>query len=261
MRIQTTIESSALLNPLDLHSSIKRKDVTASTKSVVADGKSVGMAGKIKLDWASWLPFAAKQYNISPNVEDYILVPVFTIPTDLPNRNGVGFPLEQLVRFNPEYGMQAYKTFKGKPTFEEHVNEDYTKAKGVIADVFMRKMPKYGIWKMLELLTFDRTRDPDLCRDILKGDLNSYSMGAWVDAYTCSYCGAEMGKCGHLHPKSKVDFYQLGDTLVYRKVVNPVGFETSAVRIPAYTVAVDTGVMSLNDADLLEPRVRPRSVV
>lgn len=255
--IRECLEQGEHLNPLDLHKEIKRKNVKVTASTIeTSDSKGWGLEGAAKLDWSEWLPFAAKKYNISPDPSDYLLVPVFTIPTDIPNRNGVGFPLSELIKFNPEYGMQAFKTFKGKPTFVEHANEDVTQAKGVIADTFMRKMVGYnGIWKVLELLTFDRTRDPDLCRDILSGEMNSYSMGAYVDSYLCSYCGAEIGRCSHLHPKKPFDFYRLGDKLVYRKVVNPVGFETSAVKVPAYSVAVDEGLFSMG-ADLVSERVR-----
>ena len=57
-----------------------------------------------ELDWKTWLPFAAKPYHISPNPDDYVIVATPIIPSDLPNRNGVGFPLNQLLKFDPVTG-------------------------------------------------------------------------------------------------------------------------------------------------------------
>jgi hypothetical protein len=153
--------------------------------------------------------------------------------------------------------MQAYKTFKAKPTHIEHQNDDITQAKGVIVDTFLRKMVNVdGIWKLLELLSFDRTKDRELCKDILSGDMNSYSMGAWVEGYQCSICDAEIGKCSHLHPQAPLDFYRFGKELCFRKVVKPVGFETSAVKTPAYVTAVSDILHPINP----ELRERPRDL-
>ena len=78
------------------------------------------------LDITTWLPFAAKKYVLSGDIRDYIFVPIVTITADVPNRNGIAFPLKELVTFDTEAGMQAYKTFKGKPIFIEHANRDIT---------------------------------------------------------------------------------------------------------------------------------------
>ena len=110
------LTAQGLLNPLDLYKAAKQKKVIASTDSIDLDTSSTGIGNGLQLD-LSFLPFAAKQYNISPNIMDYILVPVFVIPASIPNRNTVGFLLEDLARFNVELGMQHYKTWRGKPTF------------------------------------------------------------------------------------------------------------------------------------------------
>lgn len=247
------------INPLDMHKMLKRKDIVNNGANglVVASAISSDVPQGETLDVTNWLPSAAKVYNISPNIDDYLMVPVFTIPSELPNRNGVGFPLEELVAFSPEDGMQYYKTFKGKPTHYEHANKDYTIAKGVIADVYLRRLDGWSenkIYKMVELLMFDRTRDVDLCNDILKGRINAYSMGAYVGGYTCSMCGGLMGTCSHLHPDKKLDFYKLGNHLVYRRVKKPRGFETSAVGTPAYSVAAQDTVIPINNSETLITR-------
>jgi len=125
-------------------------------------------------------------------------------------------------------------------------NEDHTKAYGVIADAFLRKMDHFGngkVWKLLELLAIDRTKYPTIAQKILDGEMNSYSMGAWVTNYTCSYCGAALGKCEHLHPKQALDFYEKDGKLVFRNVHGIKGFETSIVATPAYSIAASDSLL------------------
>ena len=233
---------SALGHGIDVYKALKNKDFDVSkTHMHVANSQSPVSAIGANLDFVSWLPFAAKSYNISPNVEDYILQPFIIMPSDLSNRNGVAFPLKELVKWNPQTGCQGYKTWKGKPAFYEHNNTDHTKAYGVIIDTALRKMEGYGqgkVWKVLELLAIDRTRHPETASRLISGDLNSASMGAYVGGYTCSICGAELGKCTHLHPREQFDFYPVGDQLCFRNIVSPEGFETSLVEVPAYVSAI-----------------------
>lgn len=195
----------------------------------------------VPLDFHAWLPRAAPHYHLSPNFDDYVITPVIIMPSDLPNRNSVAFPLSELVAFHPNLGQLAYKTWKGKPTFYEHQNEDITKAYGIIADSYLRKMSSYGsnrIYKILVLLTYDRTKHPDIVLRIINGDLNTYSMGAYIEGYTCSLCGEEVGNCYHIDPKQPTNMYEIGNKLVFRNVRGIEGFETSAVESPAYVSAI-----------------------
>jgi hypothetical protein len=149
---------------IDIHKAIKQKDVSKVKNDITLNIKELGsqtVSSKLDsdknlvnqtalLDVRTWLPFASKKYEISPNIEDYIVTPVITITSDVSNRNGVGFALSDLVKFNPDMGMQAYKTFKAKPTHVEHENKDITKAKGVILDTFLRKIPgKSGCYVLI----------------------------------------------------------------------------------------------------------------
>lgn len=125
-------------------------------------------------------------------------------------------------------------------------NDKPEEAYGVIADSFLRKMDGFGkgkVWKLLELLAIDRTKYPSVAQSILSGDLNSYSMGAWVTSYSCSICGSPMGKCNHLHPKQPLDFYAIDNDLCFRNVHGIKGFETSIVATPAYSVAASNRLM------------------
>lgn len=201
-----------------------------------------------QLEFGTWLPAAAKEYHISSSVEDYVIVPVIAMPTDLPNRNGVGFPLRELKAWRVDDGMLAFQTFRGKPVHVEHDNQDPTKAVGVIIDTAMVPMLGYGgstIWKLLLLLAIDRSKDPVYATQVLSGDINSYSMGAWVEAYSCGYCNAPAGACRHIDLKRPYDFYILDGKLVYRRVHRVKGFECSIVKDPAFVTAISDRLLSL----------------
>jgi hypothetical protein len=202
------------------------------------DGES---SGSVALDFGTWLPYSAPHYQISPNIEDHVITPVVVMPADIPNRNSVAFPLEELVKFHPTLGQQAFKTWRGKPTHHEHDNEDITKAYGVIPDAYLRKLTGFGqgaMWKVLLLLSFDRQKHPDVVRDILAGERNSYSMGAWVGSYRCSCCGAEVGECNHIRKEGHHHMYELNGQLVFKNCIDIEGFECSQVGTPAYISAI-----------------------
>lgn len=245
--------SRVLNNPLDVHKAIKNKSMSLSSKGLELDNKTSQLCGfnenASRLDVISWLPFAAKQYDISPNMEDYIIVPVVMMPSELPNRNGIGFPLSELVAFDPEMGMQAYKTFKGKPTYLEHNNSVFKEAKGIILDSYLRKFENFGqgkIWKLLTLLAFDRTKDTKVYNSIANNKENAYSVGAYVNNYSCSYCSKPAGNCDHINLKKDIDFYELNGKLVYRRVHGITGFEVSLVPSgPAYLTAISDTLMRM----------------
>lgn len=243
--VYSDVQDSTILGskPIDVYAATKSKDlVVASNNITVANTQSPLHALGGRLDFLDWLPFAAKSYNISKDPADYILIPFIIMTSDLPNRNGVAFPLKELVKWAPEYGCQAFNTWKGKPTFLEHDNEDHTKAYGVIADVSMRKMEGFGnnqLWKVLHLYALDRTHDPKVTADVLSGKINAASMGAYVESYTCSVCGAEVGKCHHISKKERQPtFYETEGNLCFKNVHGIAGFELSLVSTPAYQICV-----------------------
>lgn len=195
-----------------------------------------------------WLPFAAMAYKISADPGDYLFRPVIAIISDLPNRNGVGFPASELTKWNVDGGCQAYRTWIGKPMHSEHGtwhpdpdNPDPELAIGVIVDVAMTPLIGFGqnkLWKVLMLAALDRTKDRDRVKRIEAGTLNTYSMGALVNYYTCSYCGGIVGKsCNHIDPEQPVVLYTLRGKLVYRLCAGVMGAELSSVGDPAYGIA------------------------
>lgn len=230
------------------------KGITNAKKSVRI-GKQV--AGEERtIDANLWLPRAAEHYQISPKLSDYILVPVPSVISELPNTNGDSVSKEELMRFVPELGQLAYRTWVGKPTYIEHRNKDITKARGVILDVFLRKLNNFsgGHVKVVKLLGFDRTKDPVLCQAILENKVNTYSLGMYFKSYSCSVCENEVGQnygraCSHTQPRRKT-YKQSDGRLVFRKCKHIVGFETSVVADPAYVLANSN--MILNPASYIE---------
>ncbi len=226
------------MDPIDMHRQ-SRKGASIEVANQLRE-----TAG-IQLDFPSWLPAAAKAYHISPNLSDYIMVPVVSIPAGLPNRNGVAFPLAELLAWSVDHGCQAYRTFNGKPVFIEHQNSDPTTAIGVIVDTSLRPMQGFGegkIWKLVKLLAIDRNKGIEVADDIVRGDLNTYSMGAYVGRYSCSVCESDLGNCSHVDRRRMRDFYVTHNgVLAFRNVHDIVGFETSSVRTPAFlSAASDT---------------------
>lgn len=227
---------------IDVHKEIKNKSISI----VAGEGINVTASSGISeispaLDWLSWLPFCAKSYNISPNPEDYVLLPTIICPSDIPNRNGVAFPLAELVRWCPELRQQVYKGWKGCPTYTEHQNSDHKQARGVVIDSVMRPVKDFqgNIWKVLGLCAFDRTKYPDVAHRLLTRQTTTVSMGAYVEGYSCGLCGADAGMCTHINLRRPRDFYIDSATgrLVYRKCHGLTPFEVSEVETPAWSVA------------------------
>lgn len=190
----------------------------------------------------SWLSAASESYNISADIKDYIIVPVPIVTSDLPNRNMQAFPLGEITYFDPMHGRFIYQTFTGKPAHVDHKNDDPLQAKGVILDAHFDYVSKYGIGKIIALSAYDRTKDPKLCRSIINGDRDSYSMGAFVTTFVCSVCGTPYGTdgqiaCPHqLNPQApKIEV--INGALNYMNCRGVTFFELSNVGSPADVTA------------------------
>lgn len=202
----------------------------------------------------SWLRHAAEVYKISPDLKDYIFVTVPICPADLPNRNGIAFPLRELLRFRgPPVGRQTYKAWAGQPVHYEHDNEVDERAYGVIVDTMLRR-DKFGIYHVYGLLAIDTTKYPDIVEQVRTGELNTYSMGALVDNFRCSICDEPLtsgyeqpelngwGQCGHITHLDDVNwkvFSVNGKNLIAHLIgegISPI--ETSIVGVPAWSTAL-----------------------
>lgn len=223
---------------------------TAFTGNVVeADPLDVKEGLKLarSIEVESWLPLAAPVYRISPHIEDYVIVPHLIVPSDVPNRNNVGFTKEELLAFHPQRGMPAYKTWRGMPTHLEHDNADFTKAKGIVLDTYIKAFPEAegDMVKIMALSAFDGTKDAALHTQISTGERRFYSMGAYIAQYECAICGALSKKgardteCGHVR-RGTTKFYPLGNGMQkpsYYLARGITGFEISSVAVPAWAGA------------------------
>lgn len=231
------------MKPTELHGASK------TSKSINLKSDISGAQGDMQLDANIWLPQAAEHYQISADLNDYVLVPVPSVISDIPNTNGDSMSRSELLRFLPDLGQMSFETWKRKPTHAEHDNQDITKAKGVIFDVYVRPLKNFQgkHLKVVKLCGFDRTKDPELVRDIISGEVNSYSMGMRYAYYECSICGNRHGPsigkpCVHINPK-KATWRTPSGELAYRKCSGIRGFECSVVRNPAYCSALSDTLM------------------
>jgi len=194
-----------------------------------------------EIGFEKWLPFAAPAFNISPDPKDYLFYAVPLLYGDMPNRNGVAFPTLELLKWNVQMGRQAYKTWCGMPMHVEHQSEDPLQAIGVVVDTAMSRIENFAngkFWKVMALVSIDRNKNAPLAEEMEKGERTTYSMGAMVDGTTCSYCGAQVGKCNHIpDDPQRVTFYELNGQLVYKKVYGISGYEFSSVADPAYAIS------------------------
>lgn len=163
-----------------------------------------GAVERVPLD-ISWLRGASETYQISPDIRDFVFVNLPIITADIPNRNMDCFSYPELTRHSPITGMLTYRTFVGKPTHQNHKNQDPTKAKGVhfdasLAQAWVRpgqlgyesQADPIQVWKTRVMTGWDRSKDLSLATSIEKRQRTGYSMGGLVDYAVCSVptCGA-----------------------------------------------------------------------
>lgn len=236
--------------PIDVFASLKKKDLVIEGGAIQVTASSEVNAVTATLDWMKWLPFCAKEYAISRNPEDYVLMPTIICPSDIPNRNGVGFPLQELVKWDPETHRQVFRGWKGCPTYSEHDNNDCKRARGVVVDVTMRKVQGYqgNIYKVMGLAGFDRNKYPEVAHRLLTRQTRTVSMGALVSRYSCGLCHSPAGHCGHINLRRPRDFYMDAVTgkLVYRKCHGIRPFELSEVDTPAWFTAESPLVVDMS---------------
>jgi hypothetical protein len=214
------------------------------------------------LDFVTWLPFAAKLYNISPNIESYILVNGPICPSDMPNRNGIGFPLAELTKFQaPPVSRMAYKAWTGTPIHYEHKADVHEDAYGVVFDTNLTKISGYGsgkLWKVMGVWGIDKDKYPEMAQRVLDNKVNTYSMGAMVDYFSCSYCGTKIGGnsgCSHVQPLSDrnpvnwkpVRNYDGSNHTAFLNAHGISPAELSIVENPAWSQALTDNVLDIEN--------------
>jgi len=187
----------------------------------------------------SFLPDAARAYQISADPRDYVFVSLPIVTAGIPNRNMDSFTHKELTRFSPILGRVVYKSFLAKPCHKDHQNSDPTKAKGIHLDATFRKYhvqpgalgydaqtDPVDLWKVRILTGWCRQKDPQLVQAIIRRERTGYSMGALIDYALCSICGnvTTPKPCSHVAAgKGKV----LRGALVYDRVYGVNYVETS----------------------------------
>lgn len=233
-------------NPVEMHGLVNKGQKEFTLNEKVSGSGFVERISECNF----WLPYAAEHYNISPDIRDYVLVPLPTINSGLPNTNGDSLSLNQMLRFDPQHGQQMYKTFRGKPTFLEH-NHIWNDSKGVILDCYLRPIRGFGKgkhYKMVQLAAFDRSKDPGLANSILDGSNNAYSVGFSYKRYSCAVCGHTVGAgassvaCSHTRHMQPT-YKDNSNRLVFRKCEEAIGIELSSVKNPAFAICVGPTVM------------------
>lgn len=213
--------------PTELHGVTKNGDGSITVSGGVAGdptGESHTLAANI------WLPKAAEYHGLSKDINDYILVPVPAMITDIPNTNGDSVSLKEFLAWNGDQKQMAYKTWEGAPMYVEHQHSPEW-VRGLILGTYLRPTPFKGIQKLVMLAALDRTRDPQRVARVISGELNTYSMGMFYSSYMCSICGARAGKgigspCLHTRPR-RPTYRQMDGRLAYRRCENITGFELS----------------------------------
>jgi hypothetical protein len=193
----------------------------------------------------SGLAAAAEKYKISADINDYVLAEVPIVEGDVPNRNMHCFLTSRLLEWLPEYGMQAYKTFVGKPVFMEHKHDIIEAAKGIILDARMHVHNNRSYVMILK--AFDRTKDRNLAEAVLSGKRRGHSMSAWAGEFDCAACGHRWNtqyqnscECVRGDPGAQVNNRYVGmgritadGRLIYVAPAKFRYFESSSVEDPA----------------------------
>ncbi len=232
-----------------VHSFTERPDFTLDPDTPEGREGIEEAKHKLKLDAHSWLPFAAKTYQLPGDIEDYIIAVTPMLPSTIPNRNGIAFPLEELVKFQPPpVARMVYKAWAGCPLHVEHQNEDYRTAIGVVLDTSLQPIRGFNqgkIWKIMSLVAVSKTKGGTIAQRVGSGQLNTFSMGADAGYFTCGYCGQEMQRynhCQHLNPERPMDWGVVRGPdgrqhLIFRNAHNIVPVEFSVVETPAWVPA------------------------
>ena len=217
---------------------------SGSLKQVIAKATKGNYVNDFLIDTTT-LKAAAKRYNISPNIYDYVIASIPIVTSDFPNRNMQAMTIAELIRFRNRFGRTTYRTFVGKPTFQDHKNDDPYQAKGMIFDSIIKPVPKYDLAKIIILAAFDRSKDSVLAKDILEKIRKFHSMGAWVEHFVCSVCGAPAATAQCLHFRNVGKGGQWNNKLVYQNCVGIDFFESSSVGSPADYTAEGKDVFSM----------------
>lgn len=176
-------------------------------------------------------------------------------------RNGyLLFPIAHIYK-NPftedvyNFEVEEDHTYIANTVAVHNCNQDNTKASGVVFDVRLRPIIGYNnnkLYKVIGVVGIDKTKNPELARRVASGEVNTYSMGALADYFTCSYCGTvidDKHTCKHIHGSAdNVNFNRIVDYegkvhVAFLNAHNLSPFELSVVEDPAWTAALSDTIL------------------
>lgn len=216
--------------------SITKKDITPATNK---DLETLNL---------NWFPIVAKHYKLSTNVSDFLFIPTPAMFIEIPNVKGDCISLEEIMSFSKEHGLLRYETFQRKPTFIEH--QHLADPCGIIIDSSIVPIKEFGdsnIWMLVLLMGFDKIKFPLLTSKLMSGEYNTFSVGFKYDSYICSVCGQKFTKanpypCSHTQVQMAT-YATANNVLAFKYCLNPVGFECSVVKNPAFSIAQNEKVL------------------
>lgn len=171
-------------------------------------------------------------YKISRDPSDYLLIPARANSVGRLNANLDGWTWDEIKSFRPVMGCTTYETYKGKPHFVEHnaarpevargfildahINADNDASPEVAEDVFrtIGSYPSKDVF-VEALVAMDTTKDRDLAAAYKNGHINTFSMGADVEATQCNICNnvatTTFQFCAHVRNKFQKREYTMED--------------------------------------------------
>ena len=250
---------------LKIHTAASRVAAKVTPKSLVP--ASAGPGRVISADdrdnlfrdigFADLLARCHSFYDISRNPRDYVLQALPIVWSELPNRNGIAFPLKALTEWNKIKGCSAYQGWKGQAVRVDHDWEG--PAVGIIPDVSLRRLKGYAndkLWKLIVLHAVDRSKEPERAAKLESGQHNSWSMGCLADRQVCSVCGTPIEHdCPHLRAEQMMGVYD--GYLIYRCAYGVQAEESSMVDDPAYGQAIGIRTMRIGSGGYATTVVAP----
>lgn len=148
--------------------------------------------------------------------------------------------------FSEETLRESYQTFISKPVYVNHDNTNPDRARGVIIDAKLHDEDPDDIWVEI-LMEMDEKTFPVLCSYIRSGELDTMSMGCYLDYSICSVCGNQASVasdyCEHINNKG----VEYDGIIAYEDCIGVTFYEESWVYVPADDTAMTQAILQEDD--------------
>ena len=258
-----------------------------SASRVSSDSFYMNKAAKdLSISLGERLAQVADTYKISKDPSDYLLIPARANSVGRLNANLDGWTWDEIKSFRPVLGCLTYETYKSKPHFVEHNASRPEVARGFILDAHInadndadsevqnevfRTTGEYPVKDVFveTLVAMDTTKDRDLADAYRNGYINTFSMGADVEATQCTVCGnvatTTFQFCDHVRNKFHKREYTmddgskrlggelcLGTTFQELSVVADPADKTAVIQDGLINIQKAASVLSLSDKEKQE---------